>query len=80
MERYYRTYLNALRKKNGGRMPRFGLSADTSEGQSPQQHYLMAKRDRDHVYLYALADKHIDDPALKVGDATSCSFAILIFL
>jgi hypothetical protein len=43
------------------------LSTDAVEGVLPQQHHSMAKRDRDHVDLYSLSNKHPGDPALKVG-------------
>ena len=69
MERHYRKYIAALRKKTGVRVKsRPGFSSDVTEGVSPQQHYSVAKRDRDHVDLYTLANQHMGDPALKVSN------------
>ncbi|KAF9778070.1 hypothetical protein BJ322DRAFT_1015103, partial [Thelephora terrestris] len=65
-ERHYRKYISALRKRTGGRATsRPGLSTDAVESVLPQQHHSMAKRDRDHVDLYSLSNKHPGDPALK---------------
>lgn len=67
MQRHYRKYVNSLRKKTGGRTTSQPCSAahDASTNASPQQHYSMAERDRDHVDLYTLANQHTGDPALK---------------
>lgn len=67
MERYYRKYINTLREKTGARKSlRSGSSVNTGDDTSPQQHYSVAKKDRDHVDLYNFAGKHAGDPALKV--------------
>jgi hypothetical protein len=74
MERYYRKYINTLRRKTGSRTSsQLGPSANAAEDTVPQQHYTMAKRDRDRVDLYALSNKYIGDPALKVGNIRSLS-------
>jgi len=71
MERYYRKYVDALRRKTGSqKASRPGPSSDAVEDASPQQHYSVANRDRDHVDLYALATKHVGDPALKASNTT----------
>jgi hypothetical protein len=70
MERHFSKYAETLRKKTGGReSSRSGLFSDAVEDTSPRQHYSVAKRDRDHVDLYALAEQHMGDPALKVSGA-----------
>lgn len=77
MERYYRKYINTLRTKTGGRTTsRLGLPSEAVKGVSPQEHYSIAKRDRDHVDLYALSNRHMGDPALKVSDI-SCRLPLL---
>ena len=69
MERHYRKYIGTLRRITGGRTAsRTGLLSETTENMSPQQHYSVAKRDRDHVDLYALSNRHMGDPALKVSN------------
>lgn len=71
MERRYRKYINMLRKKTGARTTsRPGLSSDIVEDVSPRQHYSVAKRDRDHVDLYAFSAQHVGDPTLKVRDVS----------
>ncbi|KAF9791086.1 hypothetical protein BJ322DRAFT_994532, partial [Thelephora terrestris] len=66
IKHHYRKYVNALRNKTGGRTTsRPGPSTDGVVSSAPQQHHLMAKKDRDHVDLYALSNKHPGDPALK---------------
>ena len=66
MERHYRKYITALRKKTGARtMSRSGSSAAVEDA-SPRHHYSVAKRDRDRVDLYSLSNKRVGDPALKV--------------
>lgn len=78
MERHYRKYINTLKSKTGGRTSsRLGSSVDTVEGSLPQQHYTMAKRDRDHVDLYTLSNKYAGDPALKVGSIAR--YLLLLF-
>ena len=68
MERHYRKYINTLRNKTGVRTtPRARLPTDPANDTSPRQHYSIAKRDRDHIDLYALAHRHAGDPALKVS-------------
>ena len=69
MERYYRKYIEALREKTDAQnASRPGPNSGTAENTSAQQHYSVANRDRAHVDLYALAGKHMGDPALKVGN------------
>ena len=71
MEHHYRKYITTLQKKTGARTTsRSGSSQATMEDLSPRQHYSVAKRDRDRVDLYALASKHMGDPALKVQDSS----------
>ena len=48
-----------------------GSRSDTVEDASPQQHYSVANRDRDHVDLYTLSGQHVGDPALKVSEISS---------
>lgn len=75
MERHYRKYINTLRVKTGGRvMSRLRPSTNTANSTLPQQHYSMAKKDRDHVDLYSLSNRHVGDPALKVSNC----FAIIL--
>ena len=72
MERHYNKYISELRRKTGGqKASRPDPSSDTAEDTSPQQHYLVVNKDRDHVDLYALANKYIGDPALKASDTAS---------
>ena len=68
MECHYWKYINTLRAKTGGRVPsKPHASADDINPALPQQHYSMAKKDRDHVNLYSLANLHVGDPALNVS-------------
>lgn len=72
MERHYRKYMDALRRKTGGqKAPQPKPSSDAANDDSPRQHYSIAHRDRDHIDLYALSSKYIGDPALKVIKAHS---------
>ena len=72
MEHHFRKYVDTLREKTGGRkVSRPGSCPDAVEDSSPQQHYSVANRDRDHVDLYALAGQHMGDPALKASDTAS---------
>lgn len=59
---------------------RASSSSDTIEVTSPQQHYSVAKRDRDHVDIYALSNRHAGDPALKVSNAQLLPFIIMLML
>ena len=69
MERHYRKHVNTMRQRTGGRaMSRPSPSSDATD--NPQQHYSVAKKDRDHVDLYAFSNRCVGDPALKVSDAT----------
>lgn len=72
MERHYRKYLIAMRKKSGVQTSCHRSSSDATENVPPQQHYSVAKRDRDHVDLYAFSGRHVGDPALKVSDIVIC--------
>ena len=76
MERHYRKYITALRKKTGVRSTSRSGSSPVTEDSSPRQHYSVAERDRDRVDLYALASKHMGDPALKVGDSFPDNFLL----
>lgn len=68
MERHYRKYINTLRAKTGGHVTsKLRSSADDANAALPQQHYSMAKKDRDHVGLYSLPNLHVGDPALNVS-------------
>jgi len=79
MERHYRKYITTLRKKTGARTSsRSSSSPAAAEDPSPQQHYSVAKRDRDHVDLYSLASKHMVDPALKVGNGSPLCLSTLL--
>jgi len=49
------------------------LSSDTGDDASPRQHYSVAKKDRAHVDLYTFCNRHMGDPALKVGDVAQSS-------
>lgn len=72
MEHRYRKYVDMLRKKSGSqKTSRPGSCSDTVEDASPQQHYSVTNRDRDHVDLYTLSGQHMGDPALKVSDISS---------
>ena len=72
MEHRYCKYVDMLRKKSGSqKTSRPGSRSDTIEDASPQQHYSVANRDRDHVDLYTLSGQHVGDPALKVSDISS---------
>ena len=74
MEHYYRKYVDALRNKVGARMAlRSALPSDAGDGESPRQHYSVAKKDRAHVDLYTFANKHVGDPALKVINVANCA-------
>ena len=68
MQRYYRKYVDALRRKTGSQKT---SRPDAAEDASPLQHHSLANRDRDHVDFYELSIKCMGDPALKVGDAAS---------
>ncbi|KAF9777709.1 hypothetical protein BJ322DRAFT_1015498, partial [Thelephora terrestris] len=66
MERHYRKYINTLRAKTGGRVTsKLRSSTSDTDATTPQQHHSMAKKDRDHVDLYTLANLHVGDPALN---------------
>ena len=81
MERHYRKYITALRKKTGAwTTSRSGSSPAATEDLSPRQHYSVARRDRDRVDLYTLASKHMGDPALKLGDGSPSQLSTLLML
>ena len=68
MEHHYRKYVDMLREKTGGqKSSRSGLRPDPVKNASPQQHYSVMNKDRDHVNLYELSVQHMGDPALKVS-------------
>ena len=69
MERYYNKYIRAMRKKSGIQtVSQCCSSSDAVESVSPQQHYSVVKKDRDHIDLYTFAGKCAGDPALNVSN------------
>ena len=68
MEHHYHKYVAVLRKKTGGQVVAWsGLSLNTDDSVSLMQHYVVAKKDRDHVDLYTFTNQHTGNPALRVG-------------